>query len=74
MMLRKASTKTPTKTFQFSENFQVGVSLSLRGDGPCPSQGLVPCVGRHCVPQRTAKADARQARAISPNGWSKTGG
>ena len=27
MMLRKASTKTPTKTFQFSENFQVGVSF-----------------------------------------------
>ena len=26
-MLRKASTKTPTKTFQFSENFQVGVFL-----------------------------------------------
>ena len=26
-MLRKASTKTPTKTFQFSENFQVVVSL-----------------------------------------------
>ena len=31
MMLRKASTKTPTKTFQFSENFQVVVfSLSTR--------------------------------------------
>ena len=28
-MLRKASTKTPTRTFQFSENFQVVVSLSL---------------------------------------------
>ena len=27
MMLRKASTKTPTRTFQFSENFQVGVFL-----------------------------------------------
>ena len=40
----KSSTKT---VHQFS--------LSLRGDGPCPSQGLVPCVGRHCVPQRTAK-------------------
>ena len=27
MMLRKASTKTPTRTFQFSENFQVVVFL-----------------------------------------------
>ena len=27
VMLRKASTKTPTKTFQFSENFQVVVFL-----------------------------------------------
>ena len=27
-MLRKASTKTPTKTFQFSENFQVVVFLA----------------------------------------------
>ena len=26
-MLRKASTKTPTRTFQFSENFQVVVFL-----------------------------------------------
>ena len=32
--------------------------LLLRSDGPRTSQGRAPCVGRCCVPQRTAKADA----------------
>ena len=44
------------------------VFFSLRRDGPCSSQGLVPCVGRHSVPQRTAKQTLQQPKIITPIG------
>ena len=57
-MLRKASTKTPTRTFQFSENFQVVVSfihyaatVLVRAKDLCLASGAV--ASRSVLPKQT---------------------